>query len=314
MTTILVVDDAPLDLHYAKRCVEAEGAKVIVAADGRSAMELILRDKPDAVLTDLRMPDIDGLELVRRIKQQQPVTPVILMTAHGSEDVAVQALKTGAASYVPKKNLQRDLGWTLRHVLAAAEAAQARDQVRAFLRRSEHYYVLGHEPNGPRALVSHLQDNLAQMGIGGETERLQVATALTEALINAVDHGNLELDSSLRETDGRAYRQLGLQRSQQPPYRDRRVHVVARLNENEATFIVRDEGPGFDPSTLPDPTNPENLLKPSGRGIMLIRTFMDHVSFNERGNEITMVKRRAPREQGGASASGEAGSAHRSGE
>ena len=59
----------------------------------------------------------------------------------------------------------------------------------------------------------------------------------------------------------------------------------------EAVFVVRDEGPGFDPNSLPDPTDPENLLKPSGRGIMLIRTFMDAVSFNEKGNEVTMVKR-----------------------
>jgi len=59
------------------------------------------------------------------------------------------------------------------------------------------------------------------------------------------------------------------------------------------TFIVRDEGPGFDPSALPDPTDPENLLKPCGRGVMLIRTFMDQVNFSAKGNEITMVKRRA---------------------
>ena len=57
--------------------------------------------------------------------------------------------------------------------------------------------------------------------------------------------------------------------------------------------MIRDEGPGFDPHTLPDPTDAENLLKPSGRGVMLIRTFMDMVGFNESGNEITMIKRQS---------------------
>ena len=55
--------------------------------------------------------------------------------------------------------------------------------------------------------------------------------------------------------------------------------------------MIRDEGPGFDPDGLPDPTDPENLTKASGRGVLLIRTFMDEVRFNDTGNEITMIKR-----------------------
>jgi CheY-like chemotaxis protein len=300
MMTILVVDDSPLDLHYARRCVEAEGCKVIFAGNGREALEIIPRDRPDAVLTDLQMPEVDGLELVQRVKKLHPKTPVILMTAHGSEEVAVQALRAGAASYVPKKNLQRDLAWALRNVMSESEREQEQEHIRSIvkssLKCSENYYVLGYEPHGPRALVLHLQERLEQLDLCDDGGRLQVATALSEALTNAIDHGNLELDSSLREHDGRAYRELGLERSQQLPYSERRVHVTATFREEEAKFVIRDEGPGFDPTTLPDPTDPENLLKPSGRGVMLIRTFMDTVSFNGRGNEITMVKHDTPSE------------------
>ena len=295
MTTVLIVDDSPVDLLFARRCVEAEGCKVISASNGREALDIIAQSRPEAVLTDLQMPEMDGLELVQRMKRVQPPTPVILMTAHGSEDVAVQALKAGAASYVPKKDLQRDLRYALRNVLSAAEAAREREQIRSILRSSENYYLLGYELNGARALVSHLQDMLAQMNLCDEVGRLQVATALTEALVNAIDHGNLELDSRLREGDGRVYRQIGDERAKTPPYSERRVHVTARFQTDLATFTIRDEGPGFDPHTLPDPTDPENLLKPSGRGVMLIRTFMDSVSFNDRGNEITMVKRQVVR-------------------
>ena len=55
--------------------------------------------------------------------------------------------------------------------------------------------------------------------------------------------------------------------------------------------MVRDDGRGFDPSKLPDPTDPANLQKCCGRGLFLIRTFMDEVRFNDTGNEITMIKR-----------------------
>jgi anti-sigma regulatory factor (Ser/Thr protein kinase) len=132
------------------------------------------------------------------------------------------------------------------------------------------------------------------MNLCDELDRLRVGTALGEALVNAIDHGNLELDSNLRQQHhGIRYRQLAGERCRQPPYSQRRVHVTARFTPSEATFVIRDEGPGFDPAALPDPTDPENLLKPSGRGVMLIKTFMDDVRFNTRGNEITMVKRRS---------------------
>jgi anti-sigma regulatory factor (Ser/Thr protein kinase) len=76
------------------------------------------------------------------------------------------------------------------------------------------------------------------------------------------------------------------------PYRDRRVRIRERLTPDEVSYVIEDEGSGFDLSTVPDPTDPENLLKASGRGLMLIATFMDDVTFNETGNKIKMVKRR----------------------
>ena len=74
-------------------------------------------------------------------------------------------------------------------------------------------------------------------------------------------------------------------------YRDRRIHVTVRLSPTEAVFVVRDEGPGIDVATVADPSDPANIEKGTGRGLRLIRSFMDNVTFNEATNEITMVKR-----------------------
>ena len=82
------------------------------------------------------------------------------------------------------------------------------------------------------------------------------------------------------------------QRNMHAPFRNRHVYLTTQLTRAKATFVIRDEGPGFDTSTLPDPTSPENVDKTNGRGLFLIRTFMDEVRFNDAGNEITMVKRR----------------------
>ena len=110
---------------------------------------------------------------------------------------------------------------------------------------------------------------------------------------NAIEHGNLELDSGLRNDPNGAYQRLASERRRQTPFCDRLVHIRARLSSEEAIITLRDQGPGFDPSVLPDPTDPENIGKISGRGLLLIRTFMDDVFFNETGNEITLIKRRS---------------------
>jgi CheY-like chemotaxis protein/anti-sigma regulatory factor (Ser/Thr protein kinase) len=294
MAVILVVDDSAVDRKIAGACVRATGSKARYAASGREAIEIIVRDRPDVVLTDLMMPEMDGLQLVEHIRREHTALPVVLMTAFGSEETAIAALKAGATSYVPKKSLKDELGSALRIVLSAVEARKHREKVRGLLERSESHFIIGYEPDAPAALVSYLENDLAQLNFCDRSGLFQVNAALSEALANAIEHGNLELDSALRERHDGSYQRLGEERVQQAPYRTRKVHVEARVAPDHATYVVRDEGPGFDASLLPNPKDPENMVKACGRGIMLIRMFMDDVTFNQTGNEITMVKRRTP--------------------
>ena len=142
------------------------------------------------------------------------------------------------------------------------------------------------------ALISRLQGYIDRFRLFDENSSIRVAIALEEAISNAIHHGNLELSSELREESTDRYLRLVAERRQRKPYSDRRVHVEARLSTSEAVFTIKDEGPGFDPSALADPTTPANRTKASGRGVLLIRTFMDAVHYNQRGNEVTMRKRR----------------------
>ena len=140
-------------------------------------------------------------------------------------------------------------------------------------------------------LIGRLQANLRRLNLFDETEQTRIGMALREALANAIEHGNLEASSKLREDDETVYHRLLAERRQQPPYCDRRVFIAAEESRQGVTYTIRDEGPGFDPSTLPDPTDPANLERISGRGLLLIHAFMDEVRHNATGNEITMIKR-----------------------
>lgn len=89
--------------------------------------------------------------------------------------------------------------------------------------------------------------------------------ALEEAISNAFRHGHRNLD----------------------PGAD--IGIAWDATPERITIVVEDQGPGFDPGTLPDPTTEENLEKPSGRGLLLIRAYMSTIDFNDAGNQVTMV-------------------------
>ncbi len=292
MSTILVVDDSLIDRRLVAGILGSEPSfDVRFANDGVKALDDMDGFLPDAVVTDLIMPEMDGLELVRAVRGRYAHIPVILMTSQGNEKIAVEALESGAASYVPKRQLAYELVDTMRHVLALSSQKRSHERLMSGLTRSQATFALPNDSTLITSLVSHLQDNVAQMGICDDAERIRFGVALEEALVNAMYHGNLEVDSELKEDDHEAYDALVRKRRQESPFCDRRIHVETDMSKSQAVVSVADDGPGFNPRMLPDPTDPENLDRVSGRGVLLMRTFMDEIEFNENGNRVTMVKR-----------------------
>lgn len=293
MPTVLIVDDCATDRRLARGLLEMQpDVSVLQSSNGREALEQLELNVPDVVVTDLQMPELDGLELVRRIHQEYPLIPVILMTAQGSEEIAVQALQAGAASYVPKRLLTDELWPRVQSVLSAARAN--RGTTRLMNRVNSLTFSMENDLSLLTALAGFLQESLIARGLCDEAERVRIGIALEEALLNAYYHGNLEVSSELREHDYSSFYEVARQRCGEQPYRDRKIEVRIDFEADRAVFVIRDEGPGFDLSALPDPTSSEYLERASGRGVLLMRTFMDHVAYNERGNQVTLVKQRRP--------------------
>jgi CheY-like chemotaxis protein len=285
---VLVVDDALADRALVSGLIAKRMQSAILEApDGRQALSLIAAQRPDIVLTDLHMPEMNGLELVTAVRADFPEIPVVLMTALGSEEIAAQALQHGAASYVPKRRLADDLVPTVERVLGTARDERQGSLLMHHIAETDTTFVLHNDPELLQHLVRHLLNVLRCLPLGDETERLRVGIALEEALANAYYHGNLELGADGTQDRKRAD-ELARQRSSDAPYRDRRIHVRARITRTEATFVIRDEGPGFDTARILPATG---LVEGCGRGILLMRWIMDAVSYNPAGNEVTLVKR-----------------------
>ncbi len=318
MTNILIVDDSPTDRRLVGELLSqnpgmelqyaVSGAEIVentplselaagrpcleldYAEDGAEALAKLARRAADLVITDLLMPELNGLQLVAAMREKYPRIPVILMTSQGSEEIAVQALQQGAASYVPKKLLLRYLWDTIAKVLKAAAHDRGQARLIACMLRTESIFHLESDPALFGPLVRYLQEETIRLGVCSEADRVRVGIALEEALANALYHGNLEIASALRNTA--QYRDLIRQRRSQSPYQERRIEVEARITRSEAAFAIRDEGAGFDLAALPDPTDPANIEMTSGRGILLMRAFMDDVLYNDAGNAVVLVKRR----------------------
>lgn len=292
--TILLVDDSAVQRRIVHNLLDGAGTwNVLHAGDGVAALEMIEKHQPNLVLTDVYMPRMDGLALVEQVRDRFPHIPVVLMTGMGSEQTAVAALKAGAADYVPKRAMVSDLGPILARVLGNAKAEMDRLRLLDGMTGRLTRFVLVNDPRLVAPLVTQLRDDLLAVGVCNRHSATRVGIALEEALLNAVYHGNLEVCSKLKEGGDGAFHALAAQRRTVEPYMSRRVRVISRVTQKRATFIITDEGPGFDVASLPDPTDPANLEKASGRGLLLMRTFMDDVRYNPTGNRCTLVKLRS---------------------
>lgn len=298
MPSVLIVDDSPVERRLLCDFLRSHSHwRVYDAANGEEALALVAETSPDLVVTDLNMPVMDGLELVTAMRTHHPDIPVILITAYGSEALAVEALERGAAGYVPKSKLTEKLLPTMDKVLALARADQSYTRLIQCLELTEFRFRLENDLGLVDPLVDLVQQMVEGLEFSDFTGRLRIGIALREALMNAILHGNLELSPEEVQRVQAApdlEQQMALieERREQLPYKDRRVYLQAVLSREEVRFVIRDEGPGFNPDAIPKPTDLGALDGDRGRGLALMRTFMDEVIFNDKGNEVTLVKRR----------------------
>jgi DNA-binding NtrC family response regulator len=130
VTRIMVIDDEPLMRMTIQDALLAEGYKVLSAETGGSGLTLLGENHADMVITDLRLPDMDGIQILREVKKIGPETQVILITGYGSIDSAVTAMKEGASDYLTKPFSMDELLLTIRRILRIRELEEENSSLR----------------------------------------------------------------------------------------------------------------------------------------------------------------------------------------
>jgi len=288
---VLLIDDEPEILEILKEFLELKNHTVTTAPNGKQALDLVLADNDfDIAFSDIIMPKMDGLTFLEKVRSNNLNLPVILISGQGDLESSVRALKLGALDFIVKPVYLKTLEEAIQKIDTALAAE--RETVGAQKLVMELQLTLSCESQRQhiRPIISYFnkqtEDICANFGLDGN----KIAICLQECLTNAIIHGNFGIDSTLKEKDWTVFDDLIKEREGLPDYSAKNVTVFFQQTPKLMRFTVGDQGAGFDPADLPDPSNPESWLKLSGRGILFIRSYMDEVHWNDRGNVIVMTK------------------------
>jgi len=291
---ILLVDDEPEILDVIAEFLELKGHAVETASNGKSGLDMVLGHNDfDLVFSDIGMPEMDGLALLEKIRSNEIDTPVILISGQGDVSNTIRALQLGALDFIVKPVYLKSVEEALDKIETVMAAERENKAAVELISEQKVVMSFARDLNKIRNVISYFNRYTQDLCGVFDLEANKLAICLQECLTNAIIHGNFKVESRLKEEDWSAFDQLIRERQADAELGGKKVFITLHQTPQALTFEVRDEGEGFDPAILPDPTHPESWLKLSGRGILFIRSYIDEVTWNDVGNSITMLKRLA---------------------
>lgn len=288
---ILIVDDEEQIIDVLRQNFERKGYTCDWAYDGEEALAKVIASPPNLMVTDIKMPKMDGLELIERVRAEGIELPVVVITAFFDIDNAIKALRLGAVNFFKKPFDFQSIHDTIFKIEKLRSTAAEKRRALDFLETGRVRFIIPSNIELIDGVSSYITDRAADVGIIPIKQKFYTQLAIDEAISNAILHGNLGINEQMSEDDEeRARDVIYKERRQKPEFAEKKVFIDATVNTNKLEVTIEDEGIGFNHDELPDPTDKENVFRYHGRGIFVIKNIMDNVSFNEKGNQVTLVK------------------------
>ena len=258
---ILIVDNDHELRAMLRKVLGSLGHEVVAMGDRDEALAREDLDDFDLIISDLTEDATLAGSAANELQRKRLLVPI---TLNGDQTVLIKAFKMGAANYLRlpynrdslREIVEQTLAYKLRYVDDPSLLSHTHEKIE---------FELPSDLALMNGVLQYLLERVAKLGLI-KPERSNLFVALDEAFVNAVKHGNKSDPTKL-------------------------VRITAELSPKEACFTVEDEGEGFDVQTIPDPCDPANLFKSSGRGVLLMYNIMDEVEYNAQGNRVKMVKR-----------------------
>ena len=257
---ILIVDNNDELRALLEQSLGKLGHDVVVTGEREKALAREDLDDFDLVISDLSDAEVNG-QPIGDLQRKHLVTPIGPLS---TEPAIIKAFKLGAANFLRlpydagklREIVEKTLSYKLRYVDDLNVLSHVHEKIE---------FELPSDLSLMNGVLEYLQERVSKLGLI-KPERSNLFIALDEAFVNAVKHGNKNDPNKL-------------------------LRITAELSPKEACFTVEDEGEGFNVRDIPDPCDPANLFRTSGRGVLLIYNIMDEVEYNAQGNRVKMVKR-----------------------
>jgi len=287
---ILIADDQDSLRKLIAKYMLKEGFEPIEAENGKRAIELYRLMKPSVVLSDIKMPEMDGLTLLKEIKKIDKQASVIMMTGYGSEEILIESLRNGATNYFKKPFNFQEITEVIKHILRYRADLDSTQYCSPFITEEKKKFVFTTEEADIYPIINQIAINLAILVPAAEILNLKIG--MEEILKNAIEHGNLMISAEEKSEalEQGVFGKLINSRLQQNCNGRKKIFITAKLDQKAFSVTIRDQGEGFDWKSLPQ-TSGKSLLNFSGRGILLTSIYFDEILYNDRGNEVTLVKR-----------------------
>ena len=261
---ILIVDNNDELRAILQDVLGSLGHEAVVTGDREEALSRNDLDQFDLIISDLTEETPANEQPNGRPASEHHRHLLTPVSANVEEPNIVKAFRIVAANYLRmpynkdelREIVEQTLSYKLRYVDNPSLLSHTHEKIE---------FELPSDLALMNGVLQYLLARVSKLGLASP-EGSNLFVALDEAFVNAVKHGNKNDPTKL-------------------------VRIGAELSPREASFTIEDEGEGFDVQTIPDPRDPANLFKASGRGVLLMYNIMDEVEYNAQGNRVKMVKR-----------------------
>jgi len=287
---VLIVEDDSASRFFLESLLESNNYDFRSAANGIEGLNIFEEYQPDIILSDIQMPIMDGLELLEAIRDKKSDTIVIMVTAFGTENYAIQALHLGANNYLKKPVSGQELLRLLKKYQAILTSKYSPDELPGRLVNRNFVLEFNTEFNKiPKIVDKVIVESIVDVD---DNEKVNIELGLVELITNAIEHGNLNIDyfEKQKALDDGKLGDLYNERMSSPVFKHRIITIKFFADNEKYQWTIIDEGDGFDWKILPDPTDEAHILELNGRGVFISRFLFDEVEYIGKGNTVIATK------------------------
>jgi len=290
METILVVDDEDSIRKILSIALKEKGYNVITAKDGHEGIDIFKKNKPEIVITDVKMPGMSGIEVTKKIKKLNDNVDVIIITGYGSEDLVIESLRVGASNFIKKPILLIELYKILEGIILKKESKKRLEVAKDVVTYEKKICIIGNDIKKIWSVVNQILFNISPFFEKSIFEGLRIG--LYEIIINAIEHGNLGItyEEKNKALNSNTYMQLLEERIKKAEEEGKKIKIISTFEESNFEIEIKDDGKGFDYKNIPSPHDPDKLLEAHGRGIFLTSIYYDEVNYLGNGNKVLLKK------------------------